>query len=428
MEEWEIMDLNNKKLLLMGGAAFSQDLKKYALEKGFQMIAVGQDIRKLEKIADEAYQINTQDVDALEKLVKEKGIDGIFVGTTEVNIPPAMELSRRTGAHFYVNQAQWDILANKRAFKDLLERHGISAIPEYNVSSRLTDEEIGGLPYPVLVKPADSSGARGISLAENPEELRRAYAYAESFSPSGTVLVERFMRDMDDTFIRYHFQDGKYSVSSSFDRHVNFTQGGFGGVGIAYLHPSSHLQKYLDDIDEKMQAVFREMELKDGVITLQGFVDGDEQFHFYEAGYRLGGSQSYIFTDAVNGSNSLHYMINYALTGKMADEEIARRDNPYFTKACCNLYVALKAGTITKLDGVEAVRAMPEVLNVTELIGVGETIEKTGSLSQVCLRMHVIAENWEKLNGALRRIYDTLCILDENGNDMILERFQRKEK
>ncbi len=422
------MDLKNKTLLLMGGAAFSQDLKKYALEKGFRMIAVGQDIRKLSTIADEAYQIDTQDVDALEKLVHEKHIDGIFVGTTEVNIPPAIELSRRTGAHFYVNGAQWDILANKRAFKELLERHGIDALPEYTVSPALTDEELAALPYPVLVKPADSSGARGISLANDPEELRRAYAYGASFSPSGTVLVERFMQGMDDTFIRYHFQDGRYSVSSSFDRHVNFTQGGFGGVGIAYLHPSRHLQKYLDDLDEKMQAVFRELDLRDGVITLQGFVDEDERFHFYEAGYRLGGSQSYIFTEAVNGSNSLHYMINYALTGRMDDEEIARRDDPHFKKACCNLYVALKAGTIACLDGVDAVRAMPEVLNVTELIGAGETIEKTGSLSQVCLRMHVMADNWTELNAALRRIYDTLCIRDEEGNDMILECFQREEK
>ena len=345
------MDLKNKTLLLMGGAAFSQDLRKYADETGFRMIAVGRDLTRLRACADEAFEIDTQDVDALEKLVREKGADGIFVGTTEVNIPPAMELSRRTGARFYVKPEQWAVLSDKHAFKTLLREHGIGTIPEYDVSGGLTDEAVGAMRFPVLVKPADSSGARGISVANDPDELRKAYAYAEGFSRSKKILVERFLRGMDDTFVRYHFQDGNYSISSSYDRHVNTTYGGFGGIGIAYLHPSRHLRAFVDQYDEKFKAVFRSLDLKNGMITLQTFVDEDENFYFYEAGYRLGGSQSYIFTDYLNKSNTLRYMVNYALTGKMADFCIAERDNPFITVPCVNLYIALKPGTITVFDG-----------------------------------------------------------------------------
>ena len=111
------MNLKGKKLLLMGGAAFSQDLRRYADEQGFRMIAVGQDISRVKTFANEAYQINTQDVDALEKLINERRIDGIFVGTTEVNIPPAIDLSKRTGAHFYVYAEHLAVLADKHEFK-----------------------------------------------------------------------------------------------------------------------------------------------------------------------------------------------------------------------------------------------------------------------------------------------------------------------
>ena len=418
------MDLKGKKLLLMGGAAFSQDLRKYADEQGYQMIAVGQDISRLKQFADEACRIDTQDVDALEKLIREKGIDGIFVGTTEVNIPPAIELSRRTGARFYANAEQWAVLSDKQAFKTLLQKYDIGTIPEYDISGGLTDEAVAAMQFPVLVKPADSSGARGITVANDAEELKTSYAYAESFSRSKKVLVERFMQGMDDTFIRYHLQDGVYSISSSYDRHVNTTMGGFGGIGIAYNHPSRHLQAFVDRYDEKFKAAFRSLDLKDGMITLQSFADADENFYFYEAGYRLGGSQSYIFTDYLNHSNTLQYMVNYALTGKMADFSIAERDNPFITVPCVNLYVALKPGRITVFDGVEAVRQIPGVLNVTELFGLGETVEKTGSLSQVCLRMHVTGESRAQINETLGRIYGTLNIRDENGNDMILEAYQ----
>ena len=408
----------------MGGAAFSQDLRKYADEQGFRMIAVGQDISRLQLFADEAYQIDTQDVDALEKLINEKGIDGIFVGTTEVNIPPAIELSRKTGAHFYVNAEQWAVLADKHAFKKLLQEHGIGTIPEYDISNGLTEEAVKTMRFPVLIKPADSSGARGISVARNAEELKRSYEYAEGFSKSKKVLVERLMQGMDDLFVRYHMQDGVYSVSSSFDRHVNMSQGGFGGVAIAYLHPSRHLDAFLEKYNQKFQALFRKLNMKNGMITLQCFADDNDEFYFYEAGYRLGGSQSYIFTNEVNHSNTLHYMINHALTGKMADYSIAERDNPHFKRPCVNLYIALKPGKITVMDGVEEARKIDGVLNITKMLSAGEVIERTGSLNQVCMRMHVIGNSRAEVNKTLENIYKTINIRDENGNNMILEKFK----
>ena len=421
------MDLAGKKLLVMGGAAFSQDIRKYADAQGFRLIGVGADTTRLKTFCDESHQIDTQDVDALEELVHKTGVNGIFVGTTEINIKPAIELAKRTGIHFYTDADQWDVLSSKKKFKELLNRHGVGTIPEYKVDGSFREEDVSKIVWPVLVKPEDSSGARGISVAGNAEELKRSYNYALKFSQSGRVLVERLITGMDDVFIRYHFQDGVYSLSSSFDRHCNFSQGGFGGIGIAYLHPSKHLQAFVDTMNDKVCEAFREVGLKDGVMTLQGFADKNENFYFYEAGYRLGGSQSYIFTDRINHSNSLYYMINYALTGKMADFPIAERDNAFITTPCCNLYIALKPGTVTALDGVDRVRAIPEVLNVTELSGVGTVIEKTGSLNHVCMRMHLLADSREQLAAAIDKVYEELTILDENGQDMVLEHFDLRK-
>ena len=77
-----------------------------------------------------------------------------------------------------------------------------------------------------------------------------------------------------------------------------------------------------------------------------------------------------------------------------------------------------------QLYGVEEVRRIPGVLNVTQLLGPGDVIEKTGSLSQVCMRIHVIGDDRARVNESLDGIYRALDIRDENGNDMILERFR----
>ena len=231
------------------------------------------------------------------------------------------------------------------------------------------------------------------------------------------------MQGVDDLYIRYHLQDGVYSLSGSLDRYVNTSQGGFGGVAIAYIHPSRHLTAFIEQYDAKFRELFKSLGLKDGIISLQCFADKNENFYFYEAGYRMCGSQSYVFYDALNHSSTLQYMVNYALTGKMADFKIAERDNPFITVPCVNLYIALKAGTVCTFEGIDEARKIPGVLNATVMFGKGTTVEKTGSLNQVSIRFHVTGKSRDELDQIFQKIYDTIRIEDENGQDMILEHF-----
>ena len=102
------MELNGKKLLLMGGGAYAKGIMKYKKEKGFRVVALGRDAdTPIAKISDAFYQIDTQNVDAVVEVVRKEGIDGIFVGSSEVNIDPAITVAERTGCHFYANRAQW---------------------------------------------------------------------------------------------------------------------------------------------------------------------------------------------------------------------------------------------------------------------------------------------------------------------------------
>lgn len=65
------MDLNGKTLLLMGGSAYAQSIKRYADRTGFRIVAVGNvPDAPYHKIADASYVISTQDVNAVEDIVK----------------------------------------------------------------------------------------------------------------------------------------------------------------------------------------------------------------------------------------------------------------------------------------------------------------------------------------------------------------------
>lgn len=419
------MELKNKTLLLMGGGAYVKGIKKYKDEKGFRVIALGRDAdTPIAKISEKFYHVDTQNVDEVVEIVKKEGVDGIFVGSSEVNIDPAITVSERTGCHFYANREQWDIISDKAEFKKLARKYGVPVPKDFYVTEEFKREDLERIEYPVIVKPVDSSGARGMNVCYNEEELKKYYLEALTWSKSKKIVVEELITGGKEVFLHYTIQDGEFSLSMGFTKFkVNSTEREYVSLPIFHMYPSSHIDTYIEKIDVAARKMFSEIGLKNGIVMLQGF-DIDGEFKFFESGYRMGGEQMYVFTDHQNNVNSLECMINYALTGKMADFKISERDNAKFKWPCCNYYVPLKAGVITKVEGLEEVEAMENVLNNTRMFNIGDEILDTNALERVCMRLHVYGKTAEELAEALVKISATLRILDQNGNEMQIEHLE----
>lgn len=419
------MDLKNKTLLLMGGGAYVKGIKKYVDEKGFRIVALGRDANTpIAKIADAFYNIDTQDVDAVCEVVKKEKVDGIFVGSSEVNITPAVTVSERTGCHFYSNKEQWDIISDKAEFKNLARKYGVPVPKDFKVTEEFLQEDLEKIEYPVIVKPVDSSGARGMNVCYNEEELKKYYIEALEWSKSKKIVVEELVTGGREVFFHYTIQDGEFSLSMGFTKFkVLSPEKEYVSLPIFHMYPSSHIDKYIEKVDKAAKEMFKSIGLKNGIIMLQGF-DIDGEFKFFESGYRMGGEQMYVFTEHQNDVNSLEFMINYALTGKMADYKIAEKDNARFKWPCCNYYIPLKAGIITEVKGLDEVYAMKNVLNITEMFNIGDEILDTNALERVCMRLHVYGETAEELARALVDISATLKILDQNGNEMQIEHLE----
>ena len=419
------MELKNKTLLLMGGGAYVKGIKKYKDEKGFRVVALGRDAdTPIAKIADAFYHVDTQNVDRVCEVVREQKVDGIFVGSSEVNIDPAITVSERTGCHFYSNREQWDIISDKAEFKKLARRFGVPVPCDYYVTEEFLREDLDKIKYPVIVKPVDSSGARGMNVCYNEEELKKYYVEALSWSKSKKIVVEELITGGKEVFFHYTIQDGNFSLSMGFTKFkVNSKDREYVSLPIFHMYPSSHIDTYIEKVDEAARNMFKAIGLKNGIVMLQGF-DIDGEFKFFESGYRMGGEQMYVFTDHQNGLNSLEMMINYALTGKMADFCVADKDNAKFKWPCCNYYIPLKAGIITEVHGLDEIESMESVLNVTKMFNIGDEILDTNALERVCLRLHVYGKTAEELAEALVEISATLRMLDQNGNEMQIEHLE----
>lgn len=419
------VDLKDRKLLLIGGGAYYKHLKEYKEKKGFKVFSIDRfEDTRAKGFVDVYCKVSRTDVPAIVKIVQEEKIDGIFVGSSEQYAQVAIEVCKQTSARFYSTQEQWDTISNKRLFKQYAQKCGFPVIPEFYVSSNPTDVEISALPFPVMIKPVDGSGARGLNICYDASEFRKYYDAALENSRCKDVIIEQLITGAVDVFVNYTIQEGKAILSYVFTKKVvHCPEKNYITLPIFHFYPSRYLDEYFRIADTPAKKMIENMGLRNGSLTLQGFYK-DGNFMFYEAGYRLGGSQAYILTEYENGANVLHYMINYALIGQMSEKDITKVENARFPYPACNYYVVLKAGIINHIEGLEDVEKMPEVLNVTQLRFPGDEILETNENDRAIFRLHVVGETPEKLAEALVKISNTLRIVSTTGEEMQIEHLQ----
>ena len=145
------------------------------------------------RIADEAWDVSTADIDELAECCSKAGVDGCFSAFDDFNIGKAAELSERLGLSYYATPHLVAETMDKARFKRNLQRYGVPSTPEYT-----RDECLRGDHFPVIVKPVDSAGSKGVTKIENSEYLPPAFDHAMEYSICGKVIVEEFIEKMGE--------------------------------------------------------------------------------------------------------------------------------------------------------------------------------------------------------------------------------------
>ena len=418
------MDIRGKKLLVLGGVAMIRELVEDAKRRGaYVIVADYYEDSPAKKIADEAWLVSTTDTEALAEKCIEAGVDGVISAFDDFNVICSQRLSERIGKPFYATREQVDDTMDKVRFKELCRKNGVPSTPEFELDAELSDECLSKISYPVIIKPVDSSGARGITICHNEAELREAHKDAMKMSKKGNVILEKYLVG-DEIGANYILQDGQIFASVLHDRYMQKGDGKHVCLPVAYVYPSKYTDKYLSWENQKVIDMFKSIGMSNGTLFLQGCVD-DGICYFYEMGYRLNGAKQYQLLDKMCGFNPMQMIVNYSLTGKMEEESIAQKVNPHLGKTCCTLSILANPGKVAKIVGLNEIAAYPETVAITQWYQEGDTIapEALGTQKQIAMRISLEAENTQKLAEVINRVYATLDVLDENGNSILLEQF-----
>lgn len=417
--------LKNKTLLVMDRTALAACAVARAKEMGIRTVVANfykTEDSPSKQIADIAVDIDISDLDAMLSLIKQYEVDGIFVGWTDSHLPFYAKICEKAGLPCCGTEEQFDIISNdKRRFKEHCLEYGVPTPKIFKMDIDFNREDLDLIEYPVMVKPADGSGGRGIMKCNNEDELISHYKKLYAESQSKKIVCEQYMSSENEIFIHYTVQDGYCSLSSSFLKYKIDVEKTKAASCLFHMFSPKFLDTYKKEVEPSVVKMIQGLGIKNGNIMFQGFEENGK-LYFHESGLRMGGEQFYVFAEKLNGISSLELMIEFALTGKMTLYDVKSQDNFKFSKYCCNYYVPLMPGRIADIKGIDEIEAMPQVLQSKQFKFVGDEISSTSSLDRVILRLHVMDNTKEAFAKTLCKISDTIKIVDENGKDMQLQR------
>ena len=183
-----------KKLMIMGAGIYQVPLIKAAKEMGIYTIAVSIPGKYPGfAYADEVLHINTVDAEAVLKAAKERKIDGICTAGTDVAVMTIGRVNDALGlSGISYNAAK--IACDKVLMKQCYEEHGVRTARYRKVYfNENVEEKIKDLQYPLIIKIVDSSGSRGITRVDRPDQVQAAITNAQAFTRKDYYIVDEFI-------------------------------------------------------------------------------------------------------------------------------------------------------------------------------------------------------------------------------------------
>lgn len=403
------------KLLIIGSDYGVIDIIKEAHKMGaYVIVADYYETTPAKKLADESWTVSTTDIDKLEELSRKTGVEAVFMGASDFNINNGRQLCKRLGLPIYCESDRaWEVACNKSEFKKICIKVGAPVATDYFLTDALSREELVKIQYPVVVKPVDKSGNRGMSYCKNEEELIKAYKYARSVSDNSTIIVERELHG-PEFVVHYVIANGEIRLLCMTSEHNQ--PGELDNLYSVINSTSSHMKQFIDEVSEKVKMVFKEAECREGIAWVETILDTDGRFYLLEMGHRFAGEMTYVPWECVSGFNTIKWMLEITFGKKHTEKDLPAELN-YGYKGCAATYLlfAKDNAVIASMEGVERVASLPNVIP--------DFPKREGSSVRYHATMGIIrifGEDIEQLCDTIKEINSVLRIKDTEGRDMFI--------
>lgn len=282
-----------KKLMLLGGMRYLVPVIEAAHKLGVYVITCDYLPNNIaHKYSDEYCNVSILEKDKVLEKAKELKIDGILSFACDPGVVTAAYVAEKMGLPSSGPYESIEILQNKGKFRKFLTENNfnVPVAKQYtDIETALNDIEMFN--WPVIVKPTDSAGSKGVTKVVEKSELRDAINYALKFSHSNEFIIEDFLEKIGDSSDCDSFSvDGELKfVSFSAQKFDENCENPY--TPAAFTWPASISKEHQEELTNEIQRLLKLLDMKNSIYNIETRECTNGKAYIMECSPRGGGNR-----------------------------------------------------------------------------------------------------------------------------------------
>ena len=397
-----------KALVLCGGipqAALIEELKN----RGIYTILADMNPHVMARpLADEFYPVSVLEVDAVKKLAEERKVDMVLTACADQVLLVQAQVSEELGLPCYIDYKTAKDVSSKEFMKKVFVENGIPT-SKYLIMSEFDEEKVRGLSYPIIVKPVDSYGSRGVRKVFNHEELKAAFEAALKISRTNTAIVEEFVKGEELT-VDVYIEDGvAHTLCIS---NIDKIPGNDRFVICRTRCPAQINNEVKKQVEVVAGQIAKAFNLKNAPMLVQMISDG-KKVSVVEFCARTGGGDKFRLIKLVSNFDVIKAVVDLTLGLKP-------HVDPYQLPECIvNEFLYAEPGTFDHLEGFEEMKEQGVISEYFQLKTKGTECGEIKSSGDRVAYYTVQAHSLEDVREKDKKANTAIKVVNSEGNDIL---------
>ncbi len=356
------------------------------------------------KFADEYHNVSTTDKEAVLALARELQIDGILAYATDVAAATAAYVSEAMGFPTSPYKSV-DILTNKDKFRAFLEENGFCTPRARGYSSvEEAKKDLENFKFPVMVKPVDSAGSKGVARMDDASQLEELVENALQYSRCKRFIIEEYVE-------KYRYQiagdgfsvDGKLVFRCFANEHFS-NKAASPYVPIGESFPYDMPKEVHEKVHAEIQRLLTLLDMKTQAYNFDIRIDKDYNVYLMEVGPRNGGNMIAQVIEKATGIPFVEYMLKAAMGEDCSDLKMVEPEGFW----SCYILHTLKEGNFKRIQYTDEIKKniVEEHIHVKEGEKLIPFTGSNGTVGVLILRYDSMEEMLHKMDN----MYDYITV------------------
>lgn len=405
------------RLVIIGSLYENIALVSTAKMKGYYTIVCdGYKNGPAKELADKSYTIDVRNVDQIAEMCVAENVDGIIGSYSDLIFEKITEIANRVGLKWYISPEQLKFYRDKLCEKELLTKVSGAKAPEcicINDTSEL--ERINNISYPVVVKPLDMWGSRGVRVAYDENELRLNIKLAQEISQKKSIMIEELMTGDEYNSMAYVY-NGKVHLLGIGDREKNKPKEKEIPTVNRIVYPSKKADELWLKVQDIMQRYIELTGQTAGIISMQFFYDNNG-IHPIEMVGRILGYEHELIT-MCSGLSIEELLLAYVYDERSIPDLLSKYQMRKDRFAAGLYFTGVHGKKIKDQSALYRLSSRELVKDHLYFYKEGEVIDNTSEKSYYA-RLYIQASTREELDRECRLIFNEMHILATDGGQIL---------